>query len=371
MLIEDFPQMGIAFSVKSIGQVLRAARLAARISFRDLARESGISMTQLQRMEEGKTDYALTRFIRICFALGLPPGDVMERAYLVSATKPRVDVSGDNDVMEALHAARLSGVEAQKALATIGNFAGHLHWVVIHTLVSSRPAFTRAAASSPSAACHEALLKFGDMVEECSSSERLEMVRSLKIRPLDKLKSLGLITPQTIADVIAMGDISLPGLRPSRTLTRTLIAAASAGEDARISMGKVGFHTPGWLASNDSKRNEVDNISASLNILAVPETLEEIIAKVKVKSAPRGTKSALARELHVAPQQINDWLTGRSKPSAEKALVLLAWVKGEFDLKQEGGASSIKPTPPMTPKGNSKRHEETQSRPQKRSQKRK
>lgn len=54
-------------------------------------------------------------------------------------------------------------------------------------------------------------------------------------------------------------------------------------------------------------------------------SLKELIEHLKKVTAPRGAKSALAREFNVTRQAVNQWLSGESNPSADIAIRLLNW----------------------------------------------
>jgi len=52
-----------------------------------------------------------------------------------------------------------------------------------------------------------------------------------------------------------------------------------------------------------------------------------LIAKLREKTKMRGQKAALARELKITRQAVDQWLSGNSKPTAETTLKLLHWVE--------------------------------------------
>ncbi|MEM9481168.1 MAG: helix-turn-helix transcriptional regulator [Verrucomicrobiota bacterium] len=54
-----------------IGQRLARQRINRRLTQRQLAQESGVSLRTLQRLENGETSTNLSSFIRVCRTLGL------------------------------------------------------------------------------------------------------------------------------------------------------------------------------------------------------------------------------------------------------------------------------------------------------------
>jgi transcriptional regulator with XRE-family HTH domain len=61
---------------------------------------------------------------------------------------------------------------------------------------------------------------------------------------------------------------------------------------------------------------------------------QELRKNVASATAKRGTRAALARDLGVTPQALNEWLQGRNAPPAEKTLRLLRWVES-IEAKQK------------------------------------
>lgn len=56
---------------------------------------------------------------------------------------------------------------------------------------------------------------------------------------------------------------------------------------------------------------------------------EDLIDQVQRLTQERGAKAKLARFLQVSRQRLNEWLSGRSKPSARYLLLLLNWTRAQ------------------------------------------
>jgi transcriptional regulator with XRE-family HTH domain len=66
---------------------------------------------------------------------------------------------------------------------------------------------------------------------------------------------------------------------------------------------------------------------------------KQLRKEVAAATAKRGSRAALARDLGVSPQALNEWLQGRSAPPAEQTLRLLQFVRAaEAQQKQSAGA---------------------------------
>lgn len=67
--------------------------------------------------------------------------------------------------------------------------------------------------------------------------------------------------------------------------------------------------------------------------------LNALIERLREATVAFGEKSRLARDLGVAPQQLNAWLAGESEPGGEATLAMLKWVEAsERKTKCPAGA---------------------------------
>ncbi|HXC35968.1 MAG TPA: hypothetical protein VNV43_08845 [Candidatus Acidoferrales bacterium] len=57
--------------------------------------------------------------------------------------------------------------------------------------------------------------------------------------------------------------------------------------------------------------------------------IQKLIERVKRKASKPGAKTALAKDLRVAPARISEWLSGEKEPGGEYTLQLLQWVEQE------------------------------------------
>jgi transcriptional regulator with XRE-family HTH domain len=54
--------------------------------------------------------------------------------------------------------------------------------------------------------------------------------------------------------------------------------------------------------------------------------IQKLIVAVRERTAARGARSQLARELKVKPARISDWLSGKIEPGGEITLQLQKWL---------------------------------------------
>jgi transcriptional regulator with XRE-family HTH domain len=69
--------------LEALGAVLRAQRVAAELSLRDLSARTNISNAYLSELERGKHEPSLSVLRSIASALGLPLGPMLRRAGLL------------------------------------------------------------------------------------------------------------------------------------------------------------------------------------------------------------------------------------------------------------------------------------------------
>lgn len=86
-----------------------------------------------------------------------------------------------------------------------------------------------------------------------------------------------------------------------------------------------------FVADSPALRQEtLDKQSPSAHAPSVKHTntpLESIIARLSRLTTKRGAKAALAREMGVTRQAVDQWLSGRTAPSADLVLRLVEWTK--------------------------------------------
>ena len=71
-----------------IGGVLRRARLARKLTLRDLSAKSGLSQAFLSRLERGQASTSIANLIRITGIIGIPVGDLFD------GPSPRAEAAG-------------------------------------------------------------------------------------------------------------------------------------------------------------------------------------------------------------------------------------------------------------------------------------
>src|SRR5258707_13145412 len=68
----------LALNLRILGRSLREAREALGFSLRELARTSGVSPSQILRIESGEFDCFLSSLVKLCGPIALRPGELLE-----------------------------------------------------------------------------------------------------------------------------------------------------------------------------------------------------------------------------------------------------------------------------------------------------
>src|ERR1035441_3239349 len=94
-----FPvEEALNFDSRLLGEILRAAREEECLTVRQVADAAGLGSSHISKIELGRLDVSVGNLIRICFALCLPPGAVLESCSFVNRTIYQVAFFNDDQV---------------------------------------------------------------------------------------------------------------------------------------------------------------------------------------------------------------------------------------------------------------------------------
>jgi transcriptional regulator with XRE-family HTH domain len=289
--------------LKILGEFLKIAREAARLSLRDLAEKTGISTSQILRIESGEVDYSLSHFFALCSALGLVPGDVVE-----SSTDFETEGVSFSD--EDLRVIAPKG-------ADLGNVEGVIFqcWDLAARLIWSTDPLGRAINNRPPGDSHyEHFCEYATMISELGPTERRLLLQSLWDRPIVKLKSLQLIP--TIEEWPKYLDRQWRR-GPSQTYPASIVALLTIGKKP------------------SKQKNTIDTFKPNAKVRAVTWHSLKNDIDAALQTFGFGTRRKFARYLNVSDQVLSAWLRGKAQPSAEQTLRLVDWVELPNDAKQK------------------------------------
>ena len=157
-----FPS-GEEFNLDSrlLGEFLRAAREEECLTVRQVADAAGLDFSHISKIELGRLDVSVGNFIRICFALCLPPGVVLESCSFVSRGTYREPFFNDDQV-KAMASGK--GAEAETFRMQAADFLGGTALAVSYLLKSTNPVATVERLSFPVPAQRDRLRTFAKKI---------------------------------------------------------------------------------------------------------------------------------------------------------------------------------------------------------------
>src|SRR5690349_2495864 len=101
---------------KSIGEELRAAREYLNLTLKEVAEKAGIAPSHVWNFEHGERELSLERFVSLCGALGLPPGQLLAEKLrinfemLIDLAVPKFRNAKANGTEATEHYAHVCGI---------------------------------------------------------------------------------------------------------------------------------------------------------------------------------------------------------------------------------------------------------------------
>jgi len=342
----------------SLGFYLRTARTRLGYSLRELEGISGVSDAQIRRIECGDFNCAIDTFLRLCVALGLPFGELLECIATPTESLVMKSLNSDPAVKALLREAGMLS-DWQRAVGL--QLLASLGLLLAHCVFSSNPAkrFADSAfADDPMKRALEPLVASLD--SNIPADARLRFLCDLQQACLPTLLSLGFASH---GEMVAL--LKRHSDRPSMT-------SAFFGPEPQ--------NFPAWLPNPDlariysftpfenwRKQQALDKFLNSESIRLMRLTWASLKSQLRKATEPRGKRAALAKSVGIYQSRLNSWLDGEEQPGAELTFRLLEWVATE-EAKQQSPGGALTPPEQMTPKG-IKSEQESPARSRKRGHK--
>lgn len=304
--IPDFiPSRGV------IGRQIRQWREKSGTSLVELEARSGVSDSEISRVEQGSQSFRLESFIRICAALGLPAGYALEHAVVfnpepfegkIKSHPLTPAICNNNKAVEDVFVKGMAGFAA---------FAAQL-------VSCSRPKDKASIVRYPDHQIEQRFIDFGYYLETSLPPEkRLSILLDLKKRPMDTLMGLRLISESLLRELVSP-------LFDHRTISPSMQKFAMA-------IFPIDPEKPIQSESAEAERTLKNDLhltvgSLKSNTMDVKSEIDKLIERVKHKASKPGAKAELARMLDVDPARVSEWLSGKKEPGGEYTLRLLKWV---------------------------------------------
>lgn len=193
----------------SLGFYLRELRHKLDFSLRDLEDKCGVSDSELLRIETGAQECGLESFVRICAALGVPWGEVLDNVVQANFSTYR-DTVNSSAVFQKLVKHEKNAVGLSFSVAQIAAFAAHL-------ARCSRPRDRARGATYPSPAIRAAFCSYAERLDKTFvvngrlsllTVERMALLASLADDPVSELERHGLFNPDLMKDLSKSLDLA-------------------------------------------------------------------------------------------------------------------------------------------------------------------
>lgn len=310
------------------------------MTLRDLERASGVSNSEISKIESGSQDCRLESFVKISIALGIPFGRLLDDLVL-----PDFPGYSDRILTETLLLdVTASCVELRPAFALnmgmIAAWAAHLIQCG-HPILRARRVVYYSEALYRS---FESFARFLDALEDFAA--RREMLSELSVRPGEWLLKRGIGGGELFVDMAKrlLGEDGRPLVLDGSALALLGIRSTSL---LWFPFFPQEFNQPACPAPAFGSIIKIDETKQVADNSLVSLTWKELKRRLKKVTAERGKKAAAADFAGVDRSNMNRWLDDDQEPGAEAAFRLLEWVTAE-EAKQKSSVGALTPPEPKT-----------------------
>jgi transcriptional regulator with XRE-family HTH domain len=306
----------IIFDKVRMGAMMRSARVEAGYSLRQLEQVSGVSDSEISKVESGSQDCRLESFVRVSAALGLPAGHLIDSVVTGDLLYfyPLVVQSAAFKQLpkKPVGAEHILGYN----LASCASFYAHL-------IRCSRPERLAQLVVYPSKSLHQLFLASAASLETWPRHKRISTIKALRENPMSALSGIGVL------DIDFAGDVILALMNESWSKPDWW--------EPVLKWCKLPKDFPVWLPFVQIQLfmddNGLTDSEMSSSVAEVKTQLPSLLERLKRATAETGKKSELAEFLarvtgaNVPLASVSRWLSGEREPGGEVALLLLKWVE--------------------------------------------
>lgn len=188
------------FSQGLIGEILRRARMRIGLSIRELSARSGVSKSQILRVESGEFDVMLSTLLKLARHLGCPPGIILEQG---AVPNPGffVKLIGQAGIPELLQQVSTSA-KSRNARTRIVILSAQCAVAASCLLQSSNPRWILDVIDFPVDGLRQKFREFTAEIERLDIEDRCDLQREIEAGPLELLTRFELITPAIAAQYL-------------------------------------------------------------------------------------------------------------------------------------------------------------------------
>jgi transcriptional regulator with XRE-family HTH domain len=319
-----------------LGGYLRGTRLRNGLSLRDLERKSGVSDSEIFNIESGDQECRLSSLVKLCAALGVPTGIVLDQ--VVSSNFMHFWEHVSQDVALSRLTRRWlrrnpmvdHGIETQLAI-----FCS-----VVADLLRCSNAFKKAHSFTYPKDGDELRKAFEDFARRLDSLDdplgRSSILTALNKEPVRELEIQRVLCIEFLDSLVEELNQVTQTPRPRRSNLRV----------AYNDRWQAAFWKPlAPLQSAFAPEIKMLDLThyqplVDLQVSRKTDSWTGLRQRILAATRNRGDSANLARKFRVSPQAVAKWLSGASAPTAETTLRLLEWVTAE-EAKQKKGAGSV------------------------------
>ncbi|MDB6124972.1 MAG: hypothetical protein JWQ71_3965 [Pedosphaera sp.] len=182
----------LVFDSKRLGQSMRNARNLLGISLRHLSTASGVSTSQILRVESGEYDCTLTTLVRLCGPLGIKYGSLLEHCITIDISI--YDVAAKREYLE--EPSDLYRSSDERKLKAFLNLVSSSAVVACYLVRSSSPLETVNAFEFPLPEQANALRAFAKNLSENPKpiEDRFGLLTGLQTCPINTLLVYKILT---------------------------------------------------------------------------------------------------------------------------------------------------------------------------------
>jgi transcriptional regulator with XRE-family HTH domain len=322
----------LIFGRKLLGVYMRLAREKAGVSQRYIEVVTGISNSEISKVENGSQECRLESFVRMCAALGVSCGEVLDRV-LVANPLPY-----EQKIKRSPHFQKLAKDHPETTpiltlnLAVFSCFAAHL-------IRCSRPIELAKSTDYPDESVGLLFVKYAEFIETISKpADRLKLLEAWRDLPVEMLAQCGFLETGLVSKVLM-------------ALLAGNVGAKSELRDMVLDAGKIRRDVPVWmpfipkpLFKNDSEtaaaakdkagdKKDLTDSSTNANLVSVKLQLPSLLVLLNRATKESGKMSALAEYLEVQTKRkvplasVSRWLSGKREPGGEITLLMLRWIE--------------------------------------------
>lgn len=306
-----------------LGYYLRRAREGAGFSIRELEKRSGIINSEISRIEMGTQECRLESFVRLCWALGIPCGMILDQITFNDLTAQEKKMAAHPALAQLLKNDDVIGPVLSLNMAAIASFAKHL-------IGCSRPVDRASAVAYPDDELRSVFIKFANTVDGIKSpSNRRKLQEQLEENPVATLGYFGLCDIEILKRVVSTLVMGKPA--PDSKQRKAILEAMKYPEKFPLWMP---FAPSDWPLQDDDShataKTALDEVHASVNTDDVKAQWPLLKKRLQKATEPVGLKSRLAEFLGVKLASVSQWLSdseSQREPGAETTLRMLRWVE--------------------------------------------